>query len=189
MCIFADAHGKLCQRLILREPLNLMRYRTLLLNTLLLSLLASGWCSALVVVFCAHEMRPSVMSADHECCRAKLEAEQEHCLTDSPSLHEEMLMEEMGATPSVAEQQADAVALNQPTGTCLHCVSRGKTPPLVAAHEPEQKRRGATATMSPPARKLPAPPTVALTATPTFNRGAPPGAATRKYLLFSVFVI
>lgn len=167
-----------------------MRPRTLLLNALLLSLFASGWGSVLVAAFCPHEVKPiAEMSAHHDCCRAKLAAEPEHCAADTSAAHEAMAMDEMEAMPPVMESAADALALGPPDGTCLHCVSRSGLPtPLVATRELEQKRRSVIIS-APPAPKLSILPVASFTPTQTLNRGAPPGATPRRHLLFSIFVI
>lgn len=165
-----------------------MRHRTSLLNTFLLLLLVSGWCSALIVVFCAHDDGSFGVAAHHECCRAKLEAAQSHCAADASSSHEEMAMDEMEAAPSITEQPADALLPGAVTEACLHCVSRDGLPTVVAAQEPEQKRR-ATIVIAPLSLTLPVLPFASCRPSQALNRGAPPGPATRRHLLLNVFVI
>ncbi|HEX8494900.1 MAG TPA: hypothetical protein VF658_18810 [Pyrinomonadaceae bacterium] len=174
-----------------------MRRRNLLIVTLLLAtLLTGGWGGVIAAAFCVHDAEQphsSAMAEDHDCCRAKLEQTPEHCSaadSSAPTSHEAMAMDEMVAMPAVAVRAAHVtVAPIQPTGACLHCVSRGGLPTtLVLAREPEQKKREANLA-PPPTLKAVAPLAVTFAPSPSARQHAPPGTGARRHLLINVFVI
>lgn len=174
-----------------------MRQRNLLFITLLLLTLSTGgWGSVIAAAFCVHHaQQPKAMAEDHDCCRAKLEQPSEHCAAAASNAfahasHEAMAMDEMEAMPTVAERGAQvAVAPRQPTGACLHCVSRGGLPTaFVVAREPEQKKREANLA-PPPAPEPDASRSVTFTPSLSARQHAPPGTGARRHLVLNIFVI
>lgn len=172
-----------------------MRHRNLLIITLLLTLLTGGWGSVISAAFCAHDAeQPAATAEGHDCCRVQLGQPPEHCAAAASSAtasHEAMQMDEMEAMPpAITERdQHAAVAHGQPTGACVHCVSRGGLPAtFILAREPEQKRRDANVAL-PPAMN----PIVSFNATfaqpPSARQHAPPERGARRHLLINVFVI
>lgn len=167
--------------------------RILPASLMLLALLTSGWGGVLAAAFCVHDaVPPATMAADHACCRARLEQQREHCLaaTSEHTSHEAMAMDEMEATPTVAERESGfAVAFSQPAEACLHCASRSSLPTtFVIASQPGQKQRN-TGLIAPPASNPLASHAVSFAPILPATRGAPPGHIARRHLLFSVFII
>jgi hypothetical protein len=175
-----------------------MRQRNFLIGIFILALSMSGWGGALAAALCAHDAaQPSaMMMEDHDCCRAKLEPETEHCAAarPAPSTHEEMAMSEMAEAAPTATGQAHAtvaaveLALKE-AALCLHCTSRNGLPTtLVVTREPEQKKREASIA-APQVLK----PTLSYAASfapvLTARQNAPPIADAPRHLLLNVFVI
>lgn len=98
-------------------------------------------------------------------------------------------MNEMEAmSPAADESTGAAVALSQSDGACLHCLSRSGLPPTFAiTREPEQKRRDLN--ISTPLVKAFVPFVISFAPTLLVRPNAPPGAAARRHLLLSTFVI
>ena len=147
----------------------------------------------LAAAFCVHDAgQMAAMAADHACCRARLEQQHEHCVAAASEKmsHEAMAMDEMEATPLVAERESEfAVAFSQPAEACLHCASRSSLPTtFVIASQPGQRQRSA-GLIAPPASNPLASHTVSFAPILPATRGAPPGHLARRHLLFSVFVI
>jgi hypothetical protein len=172
-----------------------MRRRIFLIGLLLLALSSSGWGGVLAAAFCAHDAaKPSVMTEDHDCCRAKLDEQTQHCgaAKAAPSAHEAMAMSETETATLHAKQATDAAAepaLGQATPTCFHCMSRGGLPTtFVLMRETEQKKRDA-AQPAPQLLKPIIPPVAFFAPTLAARQNAPPGIAARRHLLLGVFVI
>ena len=173
-----------------------MRRRNLLLIALLLLTLSTGgWGGVIAATFCSHdaEQQATAMAEDHDCCIAKLEQSSKHCHAADASAHashEAMAMDEMEATPAVAEHAVHvAVAPGQSTYACLHCVSRGSLPTtFVLVREPEQKKREANIA-PPPALEPNSLLAAAFRPSPSARQHAPPGTGARRHLLINVFVI
>jgi len=147
------------------------------------ALFMSGWGGVLAAAFC-----PRLQG--HSCCLTRMAGHSHH----SMSPHDGMAMDGMEETPPPAAPVADAGAsantLSQPVEPCAHCMSHSGPVNIPASivNMSEQSKRDAGAGPLPTARML------AQLATPSAEAGparehSPPGAASPRHVLISVFRI
>ena len=169
-----------------------------LIFSMLLTLTAGVWSSALAAKWCPHEASAPVVAADeHDCCRARIGVSKSHHseAPDNSSISQNQLagsqagMDCEGAAESAP--QAKASAFGDRELSCVECCANrpGQTPtmPTIVAPEPNKVKRAAShASLS--AQYLSAP--TALDVSPLApSQHAPPPTAERRHMLFSVFLI
>lgn len=170
-----------------------MRRQLLLIYPVLLCALSlSGWGGVLAAALCPHAAASARAAAsveagmsmddDHACCHADAkDVQEEHC---SSSSHE--AMGETKATPAT-KRHSQALAASE--DSCSHCIGRSTLPAWPArASEPSQHRPDAHRPAQDEAKPV-APPVVRFVSSIAPTQGAPPGAAARKHLLLSIFLI
>jgi hypothetical protein len=169
-----------------------MRRKLSIIGLLLLALCVSGWSSVLAAAFnCRHakgvESRATTAHdnrslQDHSCCPAKAKhAQSPHC--SAPQQHKAM-----GGIRVIPVASAHEVAVGQPEETCTHCIDRPDLPATPTIGQTNQVKPNIDAAMLRESARLST--LVAPFAPPVQSRqGAPPFAANRKHLLFSVFLI
>jgi len=175
-----------------------MRRQLLLIYPVLLcALCLSGWGGVLAAALCPHAAASARAAAsveagmsmddDHACCHPEAkDAQEEHC---SNSSHE--AMGETQTRPAIKRdsQARHSQALAQSKDSCSHCIGRSTLPIWPAkASEPSQRRPDSHGPTQDEAKPI-APPVLRFVSSVAPTQGAPPGTATRKHLLLSIFLI
>ena len=156
----------------------------------LLALLVSGWGSVIAAALCPHAgmSQPAAMAEDHSCCLAKLEQAGEH----HKGAHQHEAAHGAKTVPVAAHHlhgSNAAVALGQPQGTCAHCIGQNELPAAPASvRELTLQKRAASKAVGHTAVSF-TPPVAVYIEQFAPTQHAPPGHASRKHLLLSVFLI
>ena len=149
--------------------------KRLLLICVISLLFVSGWGHVLAAAFC-----PNMQ--DMPACHMQAEK----VSTPSPEGHEGMEMGDMQMPPDSTEGKAGA--LESPLASC--CASRPEVPPapIVTSRGAEQSKQDLGAILK-PALKAIAPLASSFAPPVTSRQHAPPGTATARHVLISVFLI
>ncbi|HEV2707397.1 MAG TPA: hypothetical protein VGV59_15885 [Pyrinomonadaceae bacterium] len=165
-------------------------------------LFLSGWGGVFASAMCRGTEASGTAAADieesHACCR--MQAKESASSSASSSSHcplaETVAPEQKAPAASADDVSADASAgaggrfAESSADGCAHCFVRSENPPARFALPEPHARKRADAPHVPRPDRLADAPVVASYARPRFSRGgAPPGTATPRHVLHSVFLI
>lgn len=160
---------------------------------IVLALAASGWSSIVAASLCPHAnvvaakaVMYEKMTADHACCKARLES------VSKPDCHDSAMgqeaMSDMEPAHVLPYNSRSGASLGLPSAACEHCMGRTELPASYAvARQNVETKRGvepaAAQSISPSASRT------FFTQPVMYRQGAPPGSSTPKHLLISLLLI